>query len=626
MAASRYFSPHRLWALALACALVAILVGAFATPALAARTVVLDEGFDTYDTGFWRTGFWSYGPSGYVTTSGASGVSGGAFYMRPGAYRGFSLLGSKSPVITSLPATMTFRARYPGDSYRAAGVWLLGYDYDPSGSGPRVELYLGTTHHVWGGPPALYIFAPTGSWQAAASSSSVFANDTWLDGQLVLSAGRATSTFNGATIQVSGDVSAALAASAGFSPVFYTVDDYGQNGMQIDYIRIEQGSDDASPPVTALSKSPASPDGQNDWYASVPTITLTPDETAVVSYRLDGVGGYSTYSAPFALSGDGTRTVEYFAVDSAGNTETTRSNTFKVDTRAPSGTITLDGGAVSTTWTAVTLDSSLVETCSGLSQMRVDVGYGPGAWLPYQPVRTVFLPLADGLRTVTCDYRDVAGNSVTLSDDITLDLPDAPKATVLTAAVWPEIPMALGTTATVFGSLTSGGTALTGKTVTLWASRDWGTTWSQVATATESGSIYSAAFGPDRNTHVRLVFAGDGEFMPSTSLSVTRVRVKARLSRPAGPAVVRRDVTVTFTGTVAPGHVGKTPIELYRDIGGTHYVRYRTLYAPNAPYSGITRWTLRVRFPIAGRWLIRSLHSDASHAANASSMRLCTVR
>ena len=42
-----------------------------------------------------------------------------------------------------------------------------------------------------------------------------------------------------------------------------------------------------------------------------------------------------TYSAPFTVSAQGSTTVEYYSVNNAGDTESTESDSFKIDTVDP---------------------------------------------------------------------------------------------------------------------------------------------------------------------------------------------------------------------------------------------------------------------------------------------------
>jgi hypothetical protein len=92
---------------------------------------------------------------------------------------------------------------------------------------------------------------------------------------------------------------------------------------------------DTTPPVTLLATTPAGSDGQNGWYKTWPTVTLTRDETGTTFWQLDStVGTWTTYLLPFQVL-DGTHTLYYHSVDSYENTETIRSTELKVDTLAP---------------------------------------------------------------------------------------------------------------------------------------------------------------------------------------------------------------------------------------------------------------------------------------------------
>jgi hypothetical protein len=73
-----------------------------------------------------------------------------------------------------------------------------------------------------------------------------------------------------------------------------------------------------------------------------------------VSYAVDG-GSLQTYSTPFAVSGNGNHTVTFFAIDRAGNVETTKSLSFTIVVINPDVSITVpSSGSVYPVGAAVT--------------------------------------------------------------------------------------------------------------------------------------------------------------------------------------------------------------------------------------------------------------------------------
>ena len=123
---------------------------------------------------------------------------------------------------------------------------------------------------------------------------------------------------------------------------------YGGNGSisaRYDYIRITpDNAVDRAAPSTSHTLAPAAPDGANGWYRTGAQVTLAAgDEGECVSgvdrteHRVDG-GAFAAYSAPFGVGADGTHTVEYRSTDKAGNAETAKSVTVKVDATAPATT------------------------------------------------------------------------------------------------------------------------------------------------------------------------------------------------------------------------------------------------------------------------------------------------
>ena len=76
------------------------------------------------------------------------------------------------------------------------------------------------------------------------------------------------------------------------------------------------------------------------WSKVAETVTLTPSNDgyspiASTQYRLQGAASWTTYGAPFLVSGDGVRTYEYRSSDTAGNVETAKTAQVKIDGTAP---------------------------------------------------------------------------------------------------------------------------------------------------------------------------------------------------------------------------------------------------------------------------------------------------
>jgi hypothetical protein len=89
---------------------------------------------------------------------------------------------------------------------------------------------------------------------------------------------------------------------------------------------------DTVSPTTSLNSNPATPNGTNGWFKTTPSITLTSNEAGTTYYQWDSTStsGWTTYLSSFNAP-EGTHTLYYYSVDSANNTETVKSQVFKVD-------------------------------------------------------------------------------------------------------------------------------------------------------------------------------------------------------------------------------------------------------------------------------------------------------
>ncbi len=169
---------------------------------------------------------------------------------------------------------------------------------------------------------------------------------------------------------------------------------------------------DKTRPSTGAAVAPIIPNGSNGWYSTAPTYTLTPtDATSGVAATSYAIGGGSTqvYSGPFTLP-DGSYTITRWSVDVAGNTESNKtSGTLKVDTVAPSTTLTFnpatpngnngwyDGSSPTFTLSATDATSGVAST-----SYRIDGGSAHA----YSGAVTI----PDGVHTISYWSVDVAGN------------------------------------------------------------------------------------------------------------------------------------------------------------------------------------------------------------------------
>lgn len=123
------------------------------------------------------------------------------------------------------------------------------------------------------------------------------------------------------------------------------------------------------PPISAVSTDPAAPDGPNDWYATRPSITINPDETATSYYQWDSTasGSWTTYAGAFSVP-DGERNLYFYSADTSNNTENAQTRFFKVDDTSPTAAAlsgTPGSGQVELSWTAST------DTLNGIGGYKI---------------------------------------------------------------------------------------------------------------------------------------------------------------------------------------------------------------------------------------------------------------
>jgi hypothetical protein len=157
------------------------------------------------------------------------------------------------------------------------------------------------------------------------------------------------------------------------------------------------------------------------------------DDIGVTQMRLSEDSGFSgatwqpfATSASFTLAaGDGTHTIYAQFADADGNPSAIVSDSIVLDTVAPSGTIVLNSGALSTTSVTVNAALTASDDRSGVTAYRLsNDGSTWLAWTTMSGSATSAWGLAggDGTHTVFAQFEDAAGNvSLPASDAIDLD-------------------------------------------------------------------------------------------------------------------------------------------------------------------------------------------------------------
>ncbi len=172
---------------------------------------------------------------------------------------------------------------------------------------------------------------------------------------------------------------------------------------------------DTQPPTTTISTA-ADPTCDPNWSSDPATVTLSAVDhpasgasgVASTYYRVDG-GTTQTYSGAFQVSGDGVHTVEYWSTDNAGNQESHQTETIRIDSTAPTSTITVGQPQ----WTSDHLYVSgatpftiASDDGAGSGVAAVEYRINGGAWTPYGGAFTLTGP--DGPYVVEARATDVA--------------------------------------------------------------------------------------------------------------------------------------------------------------------------------------------------------------------------
>ncbi len=216
---------------------------------------------------------------------------------------------------------------------------------------------------------------------------------------LTLSASDATSGIQSAALGSGG--STVTISQDGVYTITASGEDRAGNTSNVSFVVKK----DALPPTLDI---PLSPDGDNGWYKTTPTITLSSsDATSGLDFATFDTIGSNSFTPP----GDGIYTVSATAKDMAGN-KTTRSATLKVDTAAPTISVPVSPSGANGWFTSPTLTFTLNASDAGSGVQYARFTDAGGATLVNDTTVSV---TRDGVYTLQAVARDNAGNVKSLS-------------------------------------------------------------------------------------------------------------------------------------------------------------------------------------------------------------------
>ena len=168
--------------------------------------------------------------------------------------------------------------------------------------------------------------------------------------------------------------------------------------------------DTAAPTTTA---SVAGTAGINGWYTSGVTVTLNPaDASSGVTqtlYSLDGTTWLS-YSGAFDVASQGSTTVQFYSTDVAGNVQGTQTQTFKIDSIAPTVTAVYMMGS---TWTSGFLSflASNIGSSSSTYGFAIPVGSGSTQLqtLPWRNINRISVAFSEDVSVAQAQFA-IAGS------------------------------------------------------------------------------------------------------------------------------------------------------------------------------------------------------------------------
>ncbi|MBE1442369.1 family 43 glycosylhydrolase [Paenibacillus sp. OAS669] len=170
---------------------------------------------------------------------------------------------------------------------------------------------------------------------------------------------------------------------------------------------------DRKPPVTTAAVTPALPDGKNGWYVHPVTVSLAVYDnlpgTLKTEYSLDGGGTWLSYTGAMTVQQNGMNPLSYRSTDRAGNVEAAQKVTIKLDTEAPTITVTgvvYDRMSDTGTWLPLI---TMKDDVSGIDESTAQATLDSKPYKLGEAIPLYTLPL--GSHSLAVSVSDNAGNT-----------------------------------------------------------------------------------------------------------------------------------------------------------------------------------------------------------------------
>jgi len=322
------------------------------------------------------------------------------------------------------------------------------------------------TGYVTSSPELVYNvqFATTGTYYvwvrgigATGSDDSLHAG---LDGTGPASADRISgigTTWNWKRDTMDAAPATLVIASPGLHTIYLWM---REDGLKVDKILLRTSTSSTAPSGTGPAESPRitldttppviSGLSTTGITSSGATITWTTNETSTSQANYGPTTAYGQTTAlnstlvtshSVALSGLTASTLYHYRVrskDVAGNeavgTDAAFTTALPLDTTPPTGSVTINGGAVATNNRSVTLTLSATDNSGTVTQMQCsNDGATFAAAQPYATSAQWTLTTGDGQKTVYVKFKDAAGNWSTPPSTATITLDTTPPQMAITS-------------------------------------------------------------------------------------------------------------------------------------------------------------------------------------------------